>query len=147
MRFELIKGTKSLQGTCYFEFVKHSNKNKPCWNENALYLKDEVFSFFANVFSKSSDRFDYFNFCKFNQFELKSLSKNLNVFIEKLNSLQNFEEYKSLFENEFINIFIDGENEDDWKLKVKELRQIARELKNIVDESLQEKEILWVLGL
>ena len=50
MRFELIKGTKTLKGTCYFEFVKHSDKKNTCWNENAFYLEDGVFIYFVNVF-------------------------------------------------------------------------------------------------
>ncbi len=38
MRFELIEGSKDVKETCYFEFLKHSDKKKPCWNEKAYYL-------------------------------------------------------------------------------------------------------------
>ncbi len=38
--FELKKGTANLEGTCYFEFVKNSNKLKACLNEDAYYLED-----------------------------------------------------------------------------------------------------------
>ena len=147
MRFELIKGTGTLQGTCYFEFVKHSDKKKPCWNENAFYLEDGVFIYFANVFSKSSDRFDYYSFCKFNQSEQKRLSRSLDAFIKTLNLIQSLEEYKSFFENEYQHILFDNESEKLWRAKAKKLTAIAQKLKEFTDECLREKEVLWILGL
>lgn len=147
MRFELIKGIKELKGTCYFEFVKHSDKKKPCWNETAYYLEDGVFIYFVNVFSESSDRFDYYSFCKFNQSELKNLSKNLARFIKNLDSLKTVEEFKAFFENEYQHIILDDKSPNNWDARVKDLILIAHKLENLIDECLEKKEVLWVLGL
>ena len=53
--FELKRGTTNLEGTCYFEFVKNSDKLKTCWNKNAYYLEDELFSFFRPIFKRATN--------------------------------------------------------------------------------------------
>lgn len=147
MKFELIKGTETLKGTCYFEFIKNSHRKKTCWNENAYYLSDGVFIYFVNVFSKSSDRFDYYSFCKFNQFELKDLSKNLSEFIKRLRSIKSLEEFRTFFENDYQHIILERKSETVWNKRIKDLIAIACDLEILVKECYEENQVFWVLGL
>jgi hypothetical protein len=147
MRFELIKGASTLEETTYFEFVKDSNKKKVCWNENAHYLEMGVFIYWVNVFQKASDRFDYFSFCKFNQEELKRLKQSLSEFENSLNKVSDVNEFKAFFENSYERMFF-GENiEETWRERIIDLIKINRELSAIVADCLNNKEVLWVLGI
>jgi hypothetical protein len=147
MRFELIKGTSTLQGTCYFEFCKDSKKQKTCWNEDALYLEDEVFNFFHSAFSKSSREYDYYDFCKFEAKELEKLKSELIRFEGSLNSLQSLTDFEAFFGK--IASFIEPNQEHDelWSTRTKSLGKIAGQFQNLVCECLLEKETLWVLGM
>jgi len=147
MRFELIKGTASLEGTCYFEFCKGSNRKEACWNKDALYLEDGVFEFLYKSFSRASKEYDYYDFCKFERNELEKLGGALIEFEYALNSFQSREDYEAFFGKLAICIDLDEEHDPMWKGRVNSLKQIAKQLREIVDDCLESGEPLWVLGM
>lgn len=143
---ELQEGTSKLQGTCYFEFVKNSEKKKNCWNENAYYLEDETFLIFSPVFHKASERFDWYDFNKLNQTELKNLTKELSFFESNLKQIRNEEEFKKFFEA--ILYWIEEDKpQKHWSDYVEIFRNNSLKLHKLADECLDEKQVLWVLGI
>ena len=144
--FELKRGTAELKGTCYFEFVKNSDKKKPCWNEDAYYLEQELFSFFYPVFRKASDRFDWYAFNKLNQSEIKSLLNGLSVLESQLKEIKDKEQFKVFFEKIYYWIETDG-NPDNWENYIETFTRNCKRIRELSFECLEEKQVLWVLGI
>ena len=144
--FELKRGTANLQGTCYFEFVKDSDKEKFCWNENAYYLEDELFSFFYPIFGKASNKFDWYEFNKLNQSEIKLLEKELLLLERKLDNIKDEEQFKVLFEKIYYWIETDGKPEN-WKEYVEIFKTSSIKIRELAVECLEDKQIFWVLGI
>jgi hypothetical protein len=146
-RFELIEGTATLKGTCYFEFCAESSKEKECWNEDAFYLEDEVFNFLYSIFVKADKDFDYYDFCKFEKPQLERLKEELLDFEGTIGSFQKVEDYEDFFARFVKYPAFEEENKATWKKRSAELRQIATQLRSLVEDCLKNKEALWVLGM
>ena len=154
--FELKRGTANLQGTCYFEFVKNSDKKKTCWNEIVFYpllqfcfsyyLEQELFSFFYPIFRKASDKFDWYAFNKLNQSEIKRLEKELLLLERELKGIKYEEQFKSFFEKIFFWIEADG-NSENWKEYIEIFKTDSIKLRELAVQCLEEKQVLWVLGI
>ena len=147
MRFELIEGISTFEGTCYFELVKNSNKTKFCWNENAHYLEMSVFIYWVNVFKKASKNFDYFSFNKLYQKELQELKIELVKFENSLNEIRGVNEFEEFFNNSYENTFFGEDLEEQLQNRVKRLADINQKIIKIIDECLTDKESFWVLGM
>jgi hypothetical protein len=146
-RFELIEGKARLKGTCYFEFCTDSNRKETCWNETAFYLEDEVFNFLYSVFVKANEDFDYYDYCKFEQPKLERLKEQLLDFEGTIGSFQEVEDYKDFFARLVKYPALEEENKATWDERSAELRQIAMQLRSIVEDCLKNKDALWVLGI
>lgn len=146
-RFELIEGTATLKGTCYFEFCAESRKVKECWNEDAFYLEDEVFNFLCKVFVKANKDFDYYDFCKFEKSQMQRLKEQLIEFESTVGSFQGVEDYEDFFASLVKHPAFEEENKDTWKKRSAELKQIATLLRSLVEVCLKNNDPLWVLGM
>lgn len=144
--FELERGISNLKGTCYFEFVKNSDKKKPCWNEAAYYLKDDFFSFFYPAFKCASNRFDWYEFNKFNQSEIKKLIKELSLLERGIEEIKKKEQFKDFFKEIPFWTEIDGELEN-WKEYIGIFNINTIKLRELAAECSEEKQVLWVLGI
>lgn len=144
--FELKKGTTDLKGTCYFEFVKNSDKSKTCWNENAYYLEDEFFSFFYPTFRKVSDRFDRYEFNKLNQSEIQSLINELSSLKDEMKRINGEDCFRTFFEKIYFYIENDG-NPEKWKEYIEIFKANSIKLRKLATECLEEKQVFWVLGM
>jgi hypothetical protein len=144
--FELEKGTSKLEGTCYFEFVKDSDKKKECWNEEAYYLTDEIFDFIYPLFKRAIERFDYYAFNKLNQSEIKRLLDELSKFEKNLNQIKKEEEFKGFFEKIYFWIEKDEKGRC-WKDYIEIFKITSETIRKLGEDCLEGKQILWVLGL
>lgn len=144
--FELKRGTANLKGTCYFELVKDSDKKKTCWNENAYYLEDELFRFFYAAFNKASNKFYWYYFNELKQSELKRLAKELFLLEQELEKIQNADQFKDFFEKIYFWLESDG-NPQNWKEYIEIFKTNSIKLRELAVECLEEKQVLWVLGI
>lgn len=58
-KYSLIKDTKELSGTAYFEFLPGVFKDK-CWNVESVYFNRESFTFIEDLLSQVVSKFDYY---------------------------------------------------------------------------------------
>jgi hypothetical protein len=58
---EIIRDKASLEGTCYFELLpgKYSGK---CWNDNSVFLTEEIWGFIEPVVRRIESRYDHYAF-------------------------------------------------------------------------------------
>ena len=144
--FELKRGTTNLQGTCYFEFVKNSDKLKTCWNENAYYLEDWFFSFYYSTFKEASNRFDRYYFNKFSQSEIQRLIAGLSLLLSELKSINDEETFKKSFEKIYFYFERDGKLEN-WKEYIEIFKTNTLLIQKLANECLEEKQVFGVLGI
>ncbi len=57
----LIEDKSELHGTCYFEFLPGSYQGK-CWNEQSVFLAEEVFSLIEPVIQRQAPDFSHYAF-------------------------------------------------------------------------------------
>ena len=55
----LIQSLSELHGTCYFEFLPGKY-----WNQNSVFLTEEVFGYLEPVFKRHEPEFDHYAFIK-----------------------------------------------------------------------------------
>ncbi len=144
--FELKKGTANLKGTCYFEFVKNSEKLKTCWNQNAYYLEDWLFSFYHSTFKEASDRFDWYDFNKFIQSEIHRLITGLSSLENEMKNIEEENTFKKFFEKIYFYVENDG-NPENWKEYIEIFKANSIKLRELASECFEEKQVLWVLGI
>ena len=143
--FELKKGTANLQGTCYFEFVKNSEKLRNCWNQDAYYLEDWLFSFYHSTFKEASDRFGWYDFNKLNQSEIQRLITGLSSLEDEMKNMKE-NTFKNFFEKIYFYVENDG-NPENWKEYIEIFKANSIKLRKLASEFLEEKQVFWVLGI
>lgn len=57
----LIRHTRELSGTCYFELLPGPYCGK-CWNEGSVFLSEGAFGLFEPVIASHEPRFDHYSF-------------------------------------------------------------------------------------
>lgn len=108
---ELIKDVNKLEGTCYFELLPGTFKEK-CWNEESVYLIEEDWDYLRPIVEKHIDSYNHYSFMSVDKIswfgiinDLNQLKLNLKT-ANSLNELSGqigffFRDSEKNFENNF----------------------------------------------
>lgn len=60
-KIRLIRDLSELQGTYYFEILPGKYQDK-CWNQNSVFMTEEVFGYLEPIFERRAPNFDHYAF-------------------------------------------------------------------------------------
>ena len=122
-------------------------------SEESRFINSEVFNLFAVCFEKSNDLYEYFEPTKFNARKIVVLRNQLLSYSETLSNINNSKEFVAFVESIFLGKaflaeieLIDPAWRDNWEVHLARLREVNREMLEIVDRCIDEARILWIIG-
>ncbi|MDZ4727502.1 MAG: hypothetical protein SH817_15195 [Leptospira sp.] len=86
--FKLLHNISELEGTCYIEFLPGKYTGK-CWNESSIYINEETFLIFEDLFKEVLINYDHYSFNEMPASKVRLLKVKLHQRISILKNLQN----------------------------------------------------------
>ena len=122
-------------------------------SEESRYINSEVFNLFANCFEKSHDLYEYYEPTKYNSRKIVVLKNELNSSLEKFLAIKTREGFVAFFDDVFLGQTFLAELEktdlvwqEHWELYLSLLKEINREMIQLVERCIDETRILWIIG-
>jgi hypothetical protein len=152
MKIQLLKDIK---GGPYVEFnISGDEEDYIHWCESSSFLDESIYQIFYEHFEKVSDSFNYYGPTMFIGEELKELElefKKIAIDLNEIKSLSQLLEYLTR-KNAGTNFIIELDRECcDWRNNFQtvlySLRDVNHGLMAIIKGCINEKRVLWVLGI
>jgi hypothetical protein len=122
-------------------------------SEESSYVGSEVFNLFSHCFEKSNELYEYFEPTKYNTRKIIVLRNELVKNLFNLSKIENQEQFLEFINNIFLGKIFLAEAEksdpkwlDNWQEYLEKLRQLNKEMINLVDRCVDEERIFWIIG-
>ena len=143
-RICLIQSLSALHGTCYFEFLPGKYKGK-CWNQNSVFLTEEVFGYLEPVFERNQPDFDHYAFVEIQKETWMSV---ISDFCQLLESLEQAHDVQELEDKVGFTFRDSGACfTSDFRSNAAALIDTVRELSQWIETQLQSHDSISVLGM
>lgn len=143
LELTLIRDTKTLEGTCYFEFLPGKFKNK-CWNQQSVFLSEDAYELVEECFSRDVDRYDHYAFMEADRETIEKITQCLDVLAAKI---ENVASLKDLLASMRIGEYQRSELEAGWPETKQPLKMMVRELSQWLRDSILGHEVVSILGM
>jgi predicted DNA-binding protein len=143
-RIYLIQRLSELHGTCYFEILPGKYEGK-CWNQNSVFLTEEVFGYLEPVFERNELDFDHYAFTEIQKEVWICIISDLCRLIEILEQAQDIHE----LEDKLGFIFKDSMARfvSNFRSNISALIDLLRKLVQWLENQLQSYDHISVLGI
>ncbi|EOQ89860.1 hypothetical protein LEP1GSC202_1324 [Leptospira yanagawae serovar Saopaulo str. Sao Paulo = ATCC 700523] len=81
--FNIYFHPNELEGTAYIEFLPGNYLGK-CWNENSIFLDENTFSIFEDVFEEIIESYDHYAFQELSESKFDVLLQSLGIRLEEI---------------------------------------------------------------
>jgi hypothetical protein len=122
-------------------------------NDESRYLSSEVFNLFLHCFEKSNELYEYFEPTKYNVRKIIILRNELNLNLNQLNEIISSSDFLNYFDHIFLGKAflielekIDNVWKEHWELYLSLLKEVNKDMIDLVDRCVDESRILWVIG-
>lgn len=122
-------------------------------NDESRYLSSEVFNLFTHCFEKSNELYEYFEPTKYNIRKIIILRNELNINLNQLNEIQSSSDFVSYVDHIFLGkaFLMELEKMDNvwkehWELYLSLLKEVNKDIIELIDRCVDEGRILWVIG-
>lgn len=122
-------------------------------DQESLFLNSNVFNIFAVCFERSNHLFEFIGQTMYNSRKIIPLRNALDENLEKLNVIENIDEFKQYVTRIFLgrDLLLDLAQADPlweqcWKFYLRRLIIINRDLIKLVDKCIDDERVLWVIG-
>lgn len=96
MDIRVIRDKRELEGTCYFELLPGTYQGK-CWNDNSVFISEEVFGFIEPVIERHEPRFDHYSFVGISKETWERIIPELKALARRLHAAQTFDDLRGEF--------------------------------------------------
>jgi len=150
-----LKVQKNIHRGMYVEFnISGDEAHYNFWHSDSLYLYEPIYGVFVESFKKSVEKFNYYGPTLVTAPELSQLQQELENNKKEFESITSSDDlvYKiaqSKLGKNFL-IELEGQSCDlqtQWKSVVSSLKEINETLVELIRKCIQEKRVLWVLGM
>ncbi|MDX2244531.1 MAG: hypothetical protein NW224_27975 [Leptolyngbyaceae cyanobacterium bins.302] len=140
----LIQNLNELHGTCYFEILPGKYEGS-CWNQNSVFMTEEVFGYLEPVFERNESDFDHYAFIEIKREIWLLIIKDFRSLIEALEQAQDVRE----LEGKMGFIFKDSIDRfaSDFRSNAVDLIGVLREFSQWLENQLEVYDYLTVLGI
>jgi hypothetical protein len=122
-------------------------------DKESKYIDSIVFNLFAPCFENANKLYEYYGPTKYNARKIIPLRNELIKYSQKLESLNDHEEFTELISSDFLGkefldalIAEDPKWERSWKEYAGKLITITKDITALVEKCADEEKILWVVG-
>jgi hypothetical protein len=140
----LIQSLTKLHGTCYFEILP-GKYNSNCWNDNSVFMAEEVFGYLELVFERNEPEFGHYRFTEIKKEVWTSIINDFRSLIEALKEAQDIQ----ALEGKVGFIFKDSMDRfaSEFQSNSLALIEVLRELSQWLENQLQSNDYISVLGI
>jgi hypothetical protein len=140
----LIQNLNELHGTCYFEILPGRYEGN-CWNQNSVFMTEEVFGYLEPMFERNEPNFDHYAFIEIKREAWLLIIRDFCSLIEVLEQAQDIQE----LEGKIGFIFKDSMDRfaNDFRSNAVDLIDVLRELSQWLENQLKSYDYLSVLGI
>jgi hypothetical protein len=143
-KIRLICDLTELQGTCYFEILPGKYQDK-CWNQNSVFMTEEVFGYLEPIFERQAPNFDHYAFVEVVKNDWILILADFASLISILEQTHNIHELEGKME--FSCRYSMERFGDNFSLNAIDLIALIRDFSAWVKEQLKSKECISVLGI
>jgi hypothetical protein len=140
----LIQSLTKLHGTCYFEILPGKYEGN-CWNNNSVFMTEEVFGYLELVFELNEPDFCHYAFTEIKKETWTLIISNFCNLIEILTQAQDIQE----LEGKVRCMFKDSMTRfaSDFRSNAVALISLLREFSQWVESQLQSYDYISILGI
>jgi hypothetical protein len=140
----LIQSLTKLHGTCYFEILPGKYEGN-CWNDNSVFMTEEVFGYLELVFELNEPDFCHYAFTEIKKETWVLIISNFCNLIEILAQAQDIQE----LEGKVRFMFKDSMTRfaSDFRSNAVALISLLREFSQWVESQLQSYDYISILGI
>jgi hypothetical protein len=140
----LIRDKAELQGTCYFELLPSKYQGQ-CWNDESVFLAEDVFRFVEPIIARHEEYFDHYSFVEILRPTWLKIIADLQRLAERAELAQNIDELRG--EVSFLFASAKREFTQNFRSNAEALASLARELARWLLEHLRQHDCISVLGM
>jgi hypothetical protein len=140
----LIRNTAELRGTCYFEFLPGTYKGQ-CWNEESVFLAEEVFGLIEPIIARHEPRFDHYAFVAIRRDTWSRITTDLKGLAERCGIASSVGDLAG--EVGFLFTTTEAEFARDVSANTRDLARMAGELTAWLRTELRNHECVTILGM
>lgn len=140
----LIRDRAELEGTCYFEFLPGKYRGL-CWNDESVYLAEDVFGLIEPIIARHVDGFDHYSFVGIRRSTWEWIIADLERLAHQAATAANIGELRGNIG--FISAPTEERFASHFRANADALAALARELSAWLRQQLQEHECVSVLGI
>ncbi|WP_190942227.1 hypothetical protein [Nostoc flagelliforme] len=143
-RISLIRSLSELDGTCYFEILPGKYEGN-CWNQNSVFITEEIFGYFEPVFERHEPDFDHYAFMAIGKDVWTLIISDFSNLMQVLEQSQDVQE----LEGKVGFVFRDSmcRFASDFRSNAMTLAGVLRELSEWLEEQLKNHDCISVLGI
>jgi hypothetical protein len=141
-KIRLVHDLTELRGTCYFEILPGRYQGK-CWNQNSVFMTEEVFGYLEPIFERRSPDFNHYSFVEITKNDWIIILADFSSLLSILSRAKNIREFESEIEYRYsVDSFASDFHSNTFDLMI-----LIRDFSDWVVENLNSQEYISVLGI
>jgi hypothetical protein len=143
-KIRLIRYLTELSGSCYFEILPGKYGGK-CWNQNSVFMTEEVFGYLEPIFERHIPDFDHYAFVEISRDDWMLIIADFNNLLQVLDQAQDIKELVGKLGFIFKDSIERFENH--FSSNIIMLAGTVRDLSEWVNEQIKSQDYISVLGI